>query len=111
MVDEISEHAYQHGLHSDELGRLLKLFSVKSELDQTSVTTLMKNLYPAERVRSNALVTAVGSLGNGQRKPSPSTQAALVRWLIAIIEVLEEPGFLSSLYGIIFNLLDMGTIR
>lgn len=111
LVDEICEHAYQSGLSSDELNRLLKLFSVKSELDQTTVTTLIKNLYPAERVGSNSLVTVIGSLGNGQRKPSPATQGGLVRWLIAIHDVLEDPSLLSRLYGVIFNLLDMVTIR
>ena len=111
VVDEISEHAYQAGLSSDELNRLLKLFSAKSELDQTTVTTLIKNLYPADRVGSDSLVTAIGSLGHGQRKPSPATQGALVRWLIAIHDVLEDSALLSRLYGVIFNLLDMVTIR
>lgn len=111
LVEEICEHAFQFGLDSGELRRVVKLVSAKSELDQTSITTLIKNLYPTERVSSEVVATVVASLGRGQRKPSPASQAALVRWLGAVHEVLETPGFLSRLYGVLFNLLDMMTLR
>jgi centromere protein I len=91
--------------------RLVDLLSVKSELDQTSCTTLVKNLYPAGRLPSDVLLTAVGALGHGSRKPAPATQAAIVRWIVLVHDVLDEPSFLLRLYAVLFNLLDLITIR
>ena len=91
--------------------RIVTLLSVKTDLDQTSCTTLLKNLYPAERLPSDVVLTAVGALGNGARKPAPAAQAGIVRWIVAVHEVLEEPSFLLRLYGVLFNLLDLISIR
>jgi centromere protein I len=89
----------------------VRLVSVRTELDQSSVTSLVRNLYPAGKVDSEEILLAVGALGPGERKPSPATQAGLVRWIAAVHQVLVEPEFLLRLYGLLFNLLDMVSLR
>jgi centromere protein I len=111
-VDEICQHVYQFGFQIEELTRVINLLTTKTELDQSSTTTLIKNLYPAERVTSDVIISVVGALGQGGKsKPSASTQAALVKWLAAIHEVLEDQSILMRFYAVLFNLLDMITIR
>jgi centromere protein I len=110
-VDEISEHAFQFGLPSEELGRIINVITLRNELDQSSVTTLIKNLYPAENVPSDAAIAVVGALGQGKTKPSACTQAGLVKWLSLVQEVLEDSTVLSQLYSVLFDLLDMISLR
>ena len=83
----------------------------KTELDQTSVTNLIKNLYPAQHVSADAIVTIVSALGQGKSKPSSATQLALVKWLVTVYEIIEDPRTLSRLYGVLFSLLDMISLR
>jgi len=83
----------------------------KTELDQTSVTTLIKNLYPAQRVAGDIVVTIVAALGQGKGKPSPGTQDSLVKWLALVHEILGDANVLSRLYGVLFGMLDMISIR
>lgn len=83
----------------------------KSELDQTSVTTLLKNCYPAQRVPADVVLAVVGALGQGKGKPSPGTQNGLVKWLTIVHEIIEDPNVLSRLYGVLFAMLDMISIR
>jgi centromere protein I len=84
---------------------------VKTNLDQTSITTLVKNLYPARRVPLDVVVTVVGALGQGKGKPSPGTQDSFVKWLTTVHEIMESPSILSRLYGVLFGMLDMISIR
>lgn len=85
--------------------------TTRTELDQSSATILIKNLYPAGKVPSEAVCAIVASLGHAKKKPSSSTQAALLRWLSAIHGVLEDHSILTQFYAVLFNLLDMITIR
>jgi centromere protein I len=85
--------------------------SIKTNLDQTSITTLVKNLYPARRVPVDVIVTVVGALGQGKGKPSPGTQDSFVKWLTTVHEIIESPNALSRLYGVLFGMLDMISIR
>lgn len=89
----------------------MQLASVKTLLDQTTITTLIKNLYPSQKVPGDVVITIVGALGQGKGKPSPGTQDSLVKWLIAIHEVVEDSSVLSRLYGVLFGMLDMISIR
>jgi centromere protein I len=89
----------------------VQLACVKTHLDQSSVTTLVKNLYPAQRIPADVVVTIVGALGQGKGKPSPGTQESLVKWLTVIYEIVENPNVLSRLYGVLFCTLDMISIR
>lgn len=111
-VEDICEQIYQFGLRNEELSRVINLITTKTELDQSSITKIIKNLYPAEPVSSEIVIAVVGALGQGgKKKPSASTQAALLKWLVATHEVLEDHSILLRLYAVLFNLLDMITIR
>jgi centromere protein I len=90
---------------------VLRLVTVRSELDQSSVTSLLRNLFPRDKVGSDAVLLAVGALGPGTGRPAAVTQAGLVRWVGAVQGVMEEPEFLVRVYGVLFNLLDMASLR
>jgi centromere protein I len=111
VVDIVCRHSFEKGLDEEALLDVVQIAARKTELDQTSVTTLVKNLYPAQRVSTDVVVTVVGALGQGKGKPTPGTQNSLVKWLALIHEVLEEPNLLSRLYGVLFGMLDMISIR
>ncbi|KAH7073756.1 Mis6-domain-containing protein [Paraphoma chrysanthemicola] len=111
VVDAICRHAIEDGLDEDALREVIQLASVKTNLDQTSVTTLIKNLYPAKRIPGDVVVTVVGALGQGKGKPSPGMQDCLVKWLITVREITEDADVLSRLYGVLFGMLDMISIR
>ncbi|KAK3216910.1 hypothetical protein GRF29_1g1314434 [Pseudopithomyces chartarum] len=110
-VHVICRHAFEHGLDQSSLRGLVHVASVKTELDQTSVTTLIKNLYPSQRVPADVVVTIVGALGQGKGKPTPATQNSFVKWLITVHEIIEDPTVLSRLYSVLFGLLDSISIR
>jgi len=110
-VDTICNHAFQFGLDSSSFDVLLDIVTCRNYLDQTTTTTLIKNLFPARLVTSKHVLSVVGSFGQGQGKPSPSTQLALVKWLHMIYDFAEDPSVFSQLYGVLFNLLDMITLR
>ncbi|KAF2031695.1 Mis6-domain-containing protein [Setomelanomma holmii] len=110
VVDAICRYALEDGLNEDSLRDIVQLASVKTNLDQTSITTLIKNLYPAQRVPGDVVTTIVGALGQGKGKPSPGTQDSLVKWLTIVHEVIEDPNVLSRLYGVLFGMLDMISI-
>ncbi|KAF2711121.1 Mis6-domain-containing protein [Pleomassaria siparia CBS 279.74] len=111
IVDAICRHAFDHGLDQDALRRVVQVASRKTELDQTSVTTLIKNLYPSQQVPAHVVVTVVGGLGQGKGKPSPGTQNGLVKWLTMVRDIIEHHAILSRMYRVLFNMLDMISIR
>ncbi|KAL5121455.1 hypothetical protein ACEQ8H_000527 [Pleosporales sp. CAS-2024a] len=110
VVHIVCQHAWEHGLDEDALRTVVQLVCVKTHLDQSTVTTLVKNLYPAQRVPAHLVVTIVGALGQGKGKPSPGTQDSLVKWLRNVNDILEDPSVLSRLYGVLFGMLDMISI-
>jgi len=81
------------------------------KLEQSVLEEILHDLHPAERVPSSVIFKVISSLGSGTWKPSASTQAALLRWLMSVHEVLEEPNVLDRVYSVLFNLLDMISIR
>lgn len=111
IVDTICSYAFDNGLGASNLHAVVRIVSRKTELDQTSVTTLIKSLYPSQRVATDVVVTVVGALGQGKGKPSLGTQNGLVKWLITVHEVIEDPQVLSRLYGVLFGMIDMISIR
>lgn len=111
VIDTICQHAFADGLDEDALETVVHIAARKTELDQTSVTSLIKNLYPAQRVAGDVIVTVVAALGQGKGKPSPSTQDSLVKWLTSVHDVIEDANVLSRLYGVLFGMLDMISIR
>ena len=111
VVDAVCRTAFDQGLDEHSLRTVVRIVSRKSELDQTSVTDLVKNLYPAQRIPADVVVTVVGALGQGKGKPSLGTQNSLVKWLTIVHEIIEDSGVLSRLYGVLFGMLDMISIR
>lgn len=93
------------------LARLLKILTTKNNLDQGTVTTLIKNLYPQERIASKNITQVVCCLGPSKNKPSPATQALLLRWLILAYDLFEDRTHLAKLYAVLFNYLDMISLR
>jgi centromere protein I len=98
-------------LDEDALRAVVHIITRKTNLDQTSVTTLVKNLFPAQRVPADVVVTVVGALGQGHGKPSPISQDGLVKWLVIVHEIMADPSVLSRLYGVLFGMLGMISIR
>ncbi|KAF2627046.1 Mis6-domain-containing protein [Macroventuria anomochaeta] len=111
VINVICRHAFAYGLDEDALDAVVHIAARKTQLDQTSVTTLIKNLYPAQRVSGDVIVTIVAALGQGKGKPSPGTQDSLVKWLALIHVIIEDASVLSRLYGVLFAMLDMISIR
>ncbi|KAI9789884.1 MAG: hypothetical protein M1835_001351 [Candelina submexicana] len=110
-VGVLCEYAFKGGLPAESLNKIIDIITRPNYLDQTSITSIVKNLYPATRVHPDAIVLIVGGLGQGRTKPSLPTQASLLKWLIMVYEILEDPEVLSKLYGILFDMLDMISLR
>ena len=110
-LDTIQSHAQQHGLRIPTLKRLLDVLTSANALDLTTQKALIKVLFPAEKVPSHLICIVVNGLGYGGRKASVSSQQLLLKWLILVHDVLEEPSILSNLYSVLFNLLDMTSLR
>ena len=103
--------AYDRGLLPDVLSELIDLVTAPSHLDQASLASIVRNLYPATRVSRTIVLRVVAALGHGELKPSLNVQAALLRWLILVYHVLETPTVLSQSYQVLFNLLDTAAFR
>lgn len=111
LAKTIASNGYEGGISSDALGRLLKILTTKNNLDQGTTTTLIKNLYPQARVIPKHVTRVISSLGPSKSKPSPATQSLLVRWLILTYDFLEDKTQLGKLYAVLFNHLDMISLR
>ncbi|KAL4999103.1 Mis6-domain-containing protein [Aspergillus recurvatus] len=111
LAKQIAEFAYESGIPRFAFERLLKLLTRNNNLDQGTITTLVKNLYPSERVASKLITEVVCCLGPMKSKPSPATQALLLRWLILVYDFIDDRSHLSKLYAVLFNNLDMISLR
>ena len=107
----ICQFAHQNGLLASALQHLVDILTKPAPFDQASLLRLIGSLYPVSRVSSDIVCTIVSALGHGKRKPAATLQNALLKWLIKIYDVLEDSAILSSLYGVLFNMLDMLSIR
>lgn len=111
VVDKLCLHAYELGLSSSPLGTLVDIITLPNELDQASLGSLIRNLYPAGKVSDDIVVKVVASLGHGKAKPNFNVQAALIKWLVMVYDVLQNAKVLSQLYSILFNLLGTLALR
>jgi centromere protein I len=111
IVNQICSYAFEHGLPNSQLQSIVNILVQKTTLDQSSITTIIKNLYPTDQISSDIVIQIVGSLGQGIRKPSAHVQNALLRWLCIVYSIVEDPRILSKLYGTLFNMLDMVSLR
>ncbi|KAH8821570.1 Mis6-domain-containing protein [Xylogone sp. PMI_703] len=110
-VDKVCTVAYEDGLSSTSLSKLIDVITLPNELDQATIGNIVRNLYPTDRIPDAVVLNVVASLGHGKAKPSYVTQAALLKWLVMVYGVLENPGLLSQVYSIIFNLIDTIALR
>lgn len=111
LVDRICQAAYADGLSAASLLKLVDLITLPNELDQASLGSLIRNLYPAGKVSDVVVIKLVGGLGHGRAKASFTTQAALLKWLAMVYDILENHAILPQLYSILFNLIDTVAIR
>lgn len=111
VVDKLCLHAYEFGLPSSPFSKLVDIITLPNELDQASLGNLIRNLYPAGKVSDSVVVNVVGSLGHGKLKPNFIVQAALLKWLVMVYDVLQNQKILSQLYAILFDLLGTLALR
>ncbi|KAK2628629.1 hypothetical protein QTJ16_001732 [Diplocarpon rosae] len=110
-IESVTSRAYSDGLSNATLDKLVDVITTPNELDQSSLGSLIRNLYPLNRVPDTIVVKVVASLGHGRAKPSYSVQAALLKWLIMVYDILANQKILSQLYSLFFNLLDTSALR
>ncbi|KAK1726563.1 Mis6-domain-containing protein [Colletotrichum acutatum] len=110
-VEKVASYAFENGLLPEPLSELIDLLTRPNLLDQASLNTILKNLYPATRLSSDVVLRVVGCLGHGELKPSLVLQSNILKWLIMAYHVIEKPAILSQAYAVLFNLLDTAAIR
>lgn len=112
-VAELTSAAYSQGLLPDELMQLIDLVTSPGHLDQASLNTVIKNLYPVGSVSEPVVLKITGSLGLGQLKPSLTLQSSLLQWIIQAYHVFDNKAqaVLSRAYAVLFNLLDISVTR
>lgn len=110
-MDKICSKAYEDGLSDASLEEIIDIITLPNHLDQASIGVLIRNFYPVSKVPDTVVVKVVGSLGQGRAKPSYAAQAALLKWLVMVYDILENQRVLSQLYSVLFNLLDTIAIR
>ncbi|KAI0801716.1 Mis6-domain-containing protein [Xylaria sp. FL0064] len=110
-VDQLASIAYDQGLLPTDLNELISLVTTPNFLDQASLASIIRNLYPAASVGSELVIKVIGCLGHGKLKPSLAIQAALLKWLIMIHNVAENRNCFLQAYPVLFNLLDTAALR
>lgn len=111
VTKAIASLAYESGIRANHLDRLTAVLVKSKHLDQNTLSTLIKNLYPSERVSPKVVARVICSLGPTKTKPSPATQNLLLRWLILVYDAMEDLSYLSKFYAVLFNNLDMISVR
>lgn len=110
-IDIICKAAYNEGLSHKSLRALLKIVIKPGNLDNASGKRLLDHLYPSSAVPDDIVYTIVGALGQGNGKATLLMQFALTRWLVLVHDFVKHPALFTGLYGVLFNLLDMISIR
>ncbi|KAI1342636.1 Mis6-domain-containing protein [Xylariaceae sp. FL0016] len=110
-IETLNSLSYDQGLLPDDLNELIDLVTTPSFLDQASLASIVRNLYPATAVGGDAVLKVIGCLGHGKLKPSLTIQGALLKWLVMIHHVMDNQSVLSQTYSVLFNLLDTAAIR
>lgn len=111
FLDTITTYAENHGLSNSALQTLVDVVKRPNSFDQKGQNAIIKSLYPTSNVSSELICTIIGSLGHGSLKASVSSQQLLLRWVLMVADYLEQPSHLSNFYSVLFNLLDMMSIR
>lgn len=111
FLDTITTYAGNHGLSNAALRTLVDVVKRPKSFDQKGQNAIIKSLYPASNVPSDLICTVIGCFGYGSRKASVSSQQLLLRWVLMVADYMEQPSHLSNFYSVLFNLLDMMSIR
>ena len=111
FLDTVTTYAENHGLSNSALQTLVDAVKRPNSFDQKGQNAIIKSLYPANDVSSELICTVIGSLGHGSRKASVSSQQLLLGWVLMVADYLEQRSHLSNFYSVLFNLLDMMSIR
>jgi centromere protein I len=110
-IESVTRRASRIGLSSAMLDALVDLISLPNKLDQSSSSRVVRSLFPAAKVHDDCVYRALGCLGLGQHRPGLGVQVELLRWIVLVLDVLENPAVLGRMYGFLFNLLDIIAIR
>ncbi|KAJ4413720.1 hypothetical protein N0V82_008359 [Gnomoniopsis sp. IMI 355080] len=112
-VAELTSVAYNQGVLPEELTQLIDLILMRNYLDQASLNSILRNLYPVDKVSEHVILKIIGSLGLGELKPSLTLQSSLLQWVIQVYHVLDTQAqaVLSRAYSVLFNLLDVSATR
>ncbi|RYP50741.1 hypothetical protein DL768_003801 [Monosporascus sp. mg162] len=110
-VEALNSLSYDEGVLPAELNDLIDLVTTPNHLDQASLASIVRNLYPASTVSNDVVIKVVGSIGHGRSKPSLAIQGALLRWLVMIYHIIQSQGALARGYSVLFSLLDTAAIR
>ena len=73
-VEKLSNYASISGLSNESLDELIDILTTPSKLDQITITSILKHLYPRHSVAETIAVKIVGCFGQGKHKPALSTQ-------------------------------------
>ncbi|KAI5301696.1 hypothetical protein KEM56_001453, partial [Ascosphaera pollenicola] len=111
LIERIASHAYQNGLSNAQISQILNLAIRCKTLDQASLTKLFENLYPSSPVSAKIVLRVIGSLGASKSKPSPAIQHLLAHWLVSVHGFLENPGYITRFYSVLFDCLELLSIR
>lgn len=103
--------SYDRGLLPIELNELVDLATTPNHLDQASLASIVRNLYPATPVDNDVITKVIGSIGHGRSKPSLAIQGLLLRWLVMIYHIMQSQDALARGYSVLFNLLDTAALR
>ena len=110
-VESVCSYAEQYGFGVQNLRKTVDIIISPSFLDQKSRLNLLKSLLPSGKVPADVVYAVVNSLGLGARKPGLPIQQSLLKWLIMIYPVLEDLHSFSTLYSVLFNMLDIIALR
>ncbi|KUI62609.1 Centromere protein I [Cytospora mali] len=112
-VAELTSVAYNQGVLPEELIQLIDLLIEPSHLDQASLNSILRNLYPVGKVPEDVILKLVGSLGIGELRPALTLQSSLLHWIMLVYHVLDTKAqaILSRAYSVLFNLLDVSATR
>lgn len=107
----MANKAFEDGLSEASLDELVDIITLPNELDQASIASIVRNLYPAAQISDDTLVKVIGSLGHGQSRAAFPVQSLLLKWLVMVYDSIMTPKILSHAYSFLFNLLDTIAIR
>lgn len=110
-VETLTSQCYEKGLLPEELLELVDLIITPTYLNQATLNSLLRNLYPATAIDGDLVIKIISCLGHGALKPSLPVQAGLLKWLIMIHHLVKEQDALAKSYAVLFNLLDTAAIR